>query len=508
MTDTKTSAPITGLGRLALWSYVDLVASTLFVLVSTSVLLRQLGAGAFGVVGLVATVAALVATLSNALTLATIRTAAREMATDDDAERADLRAELAVSHALYVATGAVAGLVMAVLALLLPVFIDADLSSASMVVTGLLFACATAIDLGSSSLLGVATGRSLYRALGIAAAVRAAVATAVLLVTVGPLGLPSAGVAQLASVVVGRAVLLGSARLHFHWLRLVPERPTRAALRAAGSSVGPLVMLSVGGQIIATADLVFLGAFVTAASIGLYRLGSLIPTVCVGVLYRAYDVALPSLSATRRVEDQEHATRLLTRVGGFVGGCGLAMLAFARTDIVLVFNGQASDLAADVLLLFAAIWATTVTAHGLGLLIIARGHQRRMMPFVIAEVALNVPLTVILIITVGTRGAAWATLITLGLSHLFFLPILARRELTHNLLRFLVFDAWSPVLIGAVLAGVVFVPFASLSPSLARLSAVVGATVAVALAVGAVLLRASGRREVLTLFRRSSFAAA
>ena len=70
----------------------------------------------------------------------------------------------------------------------------------------------------------------------------------------------------------------------------------------------PLLLLSVAGQLISATDLVVVGAVATAASVGLYRAGSVVPSQAIVLLFTGYDTVYPHLAGTTDHVGQEDAT--------------------------------------------------------------------------------------------------------------------------------------------------------------------------------------------------------
>ena len=152
-----------------------------------------------------------------------------------------------------------------------------------------------------------------------------------------------------------------------------------------------MLLLSLVGQVISGIDVVAIGVVVGASAAALYRVGSSVPGQAVGLIYRAFDVSCPRLSAGDEAW-QLRATTLLTRVACAGSGVAFAGLIALRGDIVHILTGGSNELAQLVLIILSLAWAANVPAHGFGLLAIARGRQSFFTPLVCVEAAASVAL--------------------------------------------------------------------------------------------------------------------
>lgn len=498
---------ISGLGRGIGWTYVQLGSTAAAGLVTAGLVLHELGPADFGVYALIVAASAFVKTLGLSLGRSVVRSAARQHSILDD-DRENARRELTTAHSVYVFVGCAAALLLAAFAFALPGFVGyAGGRRAAVVETTLLIGLSLGISLATSTLTGLATGRRDFRAPAIASASAAVVSVAAVLVLVGRVGLVSLGVAELLSVTVNTGLLWRWARRHAQWFRLRPHRVGPTQAKHVMWAAMPLVLLGVGGQLIATTDLFILGFSFSPAIVGLYRMGSLLPNQAIALLYQGYDVVLPALAGSDDRVVQEQTVAFMTRVSCFTGGVGLGTMALLRNDLVLLFNGHPSHLASSVLLLFCAIWLTTLVAHGVGLLLIARGRQRRFVWPALFEVLANGVGTLVLVHVVGAIGAAAATLVVLGITHVLVLPFIARRELSDSR-RILVVDGWLTVAGGIAVAAGAFLVVSWMPASAARILA--GGSVAGILGtvIGGLLLGADGRTRLGWLLRRNPTSAA
>jgi O-antigen/teichoic acid export membrane protein len=496
-----------GLGRGIGWTYVQLGSTAGASLVTAGMILRQLGPADFGVFALLVAASAFVKTLGLSLGRSMVRAASRQHSAVGD-EQDNARAELSTAHSVCAVIGAGAAVLLCSFGFALPSLVGYRGGQRTAVLaTGALMSLSLGASLATSTLIGLASGRRDFRAIALPAAAAGATGIGLVAILVRPLGLVSLGIAELAGTVVASAMLVRWARRNTPWFSLRPRRVASLDAKRVIWAALPLILLSVGGQVIATTDLFILGLSFAPAVVGLYRVGSMLPTQAVGVLYQGYDVVLPVLAGTNERTVQDRTVAFMTRVSCYVGGVVLAAIAFFRDDVVLLFNGHPSKVASSVLLVFCGIWMTTLVAHGIGLLLIARGRQRRFVWPALFEVVANAITTVVLIHVMGAIGAAVATLIVLGITHTLILPFIARDEMS-NSGRVLAVDGWLTVGVGIVVAGLAFLPLRAMAPSLGRLVLGSGGAGLLGAIIGAVLLGAAGRRELLSLLRREPVTAA
>ncbi len=499
---------VTGLGRGMVWRYTQAAAAAAASLFTAGYALRHLGAADYGIFALALSVSAFLALLDFGLSLTVVRAAAIEHAGGGTAQHHS-REDIWAAHAAYFALGGVAMAVVVGLAAFLPgLFPRSGSSPGEVRVTVLLVGMSVAVFLGTSAFNGMAYGRRNFAV--ITGAITAGAAANVLCVVLltPRLGLPSLAIGQLASVVVNRLILAAWLRRNVSWFRLRPSRPSWAGILRVSRSALPLLIVSIGGQFIATTDLVLLGFLTTAASVGLYRVGSVIPFQAVNVLYQGYDVVFPSLAATTDLRAQEDAARFLTRVAAYVAAIAFGVMAFLRNDIVALLVGHSSPLAANVLAIFCAVWLVNVSVHGLALLLIARGLQRLQARLVIVEIVVNLSLTVVMVETLGPVGGAIASLAAVLFSHWVLLPWKVDKELREPLGSTMLRDALLATAVGLAVAALPCAAVAPLSPSLPRM--LLGGLLAVVTAAvtGAALLRRQGRQRLIVMLRRTETATA
>ena len=260
-------------------------------------------------------------------------------------------------------------------------------------------------------------------------------------------------------------------------------------------------MLSVAGQVISATDLVVVGAVATAAAVGLYRAGSIVPTQVTSLLFIGYDTLYPHLAGTRDTDGQETATRFLTRIASFVAGAIFATVIVLRVDVVMVVTGRASTLGESVLVVFCGVWLANIPIHGLSLLLIARGRQKIFIWLVGVEATANLALTIIFAVAIGPIGAAYATLITILASNVIVFPYLVRHEVSSGVARRTVLEALAAVAIGGASAALATTLAFEFSAGWDRLLAGFAFAGGFSLGCGLVILRQRGRKILASMLR-------
>jgi O-antigen/teichoic acid export membrane protein len=205
-----------------------------------------------------------------------------------------------------------------------------------------------------------------------------------------------------------------------------------------------LTLLGGAAQLVNVTDVLSVRALASAAQVGVYRAGSQIPTVLVGLLYRGYDTLMPRLAAAT----EEDAATLVRRTApklAVVTGVTLGLLVGLRAPLVRLVLGHSNHDTETVLWLFAAVWIANSGVHPAALLLIARRRQQQIVRLVLAEYLANLVLTIALVPAFGAVGSAVATLITLAVSNLVVLPIvLANNHSTLPIARHLALDCLVP----------------------------------------------------------------
>ena len=485
-----------GLARDAAWSYLPLATSLLCSTFIIAMGFRYLPDRQMGVYAIATSTMTLLAVVDPAIALGMSRNVARLAAGRGNAE--EQRRFIASGHSVLVALGVGVIILGICTAVIVRIFAPAQLSTQVGVLLGLLvitFAVQIATALISATLMGYSD----YFGIAVGGTVTGATTLTVVALTLPQLGLVGFGLGALTGLLAGRGFLLWRFRRIPLRPSIRPRWPSRHDLRALSAFVVPMLLLSLAGQLISWIDVVAIGAIVGASAAALYRIGSSIPGQAVGLIYRAFDVSFPRLSAGDE-EWQLRATTLLTRVACAGSGVAFAGLIALREDVVRVLTGGSNELAQLVLIILSLTWAANVPAHGLGLLAIARGRQSFFTPLVCAEAAANVALTILLVRLWGAPGAAWATLMTLAVSNLLILPMILRR-VVHGSMSIVLGHGLLPLLLSGVPAALIFELTTREVAGLPRIMLIVLMTCLLAAATALVAAGTGGRRVLVSSFR-------
>jgi len=408
------------LAHHAAWNYCALVFQLGGSLALVALAFRQLPASDVGIFALTSVTVGLVQILDPAAGFVMSRVVAeRDIGrTDNDRVVAELRAGL---RAVACALGGIAA-VGVTLAWLLRV--PGAEGGRLVMIAGV--ALATCLQLATASLPAIAVGIGDYRALCGSSAVTAVATLACAWVLLPKMGIATLGIALLAGQVLGRGllhILLGGQA------RSIPAASPspKAALAVLWSRSGSIYLSTLAAQLLSVSDLWTVGALRGTESTAAYRGGSMIPTQASALFYRVYDVLYPRLPRIVEHQRQERAIALATRTFCAAAGCMFTALFLERVPLTHLLVGRTDLLTVRVFALFCAIWLVNVPVHGLALLLISRGQNRVMTPVVLAEAAINIVVSIALVVLIGPIGAAVGTLATMAVSNLVVMPWVARK---------------------------------------------------------------------------------
>jgi O-antigen/teichoic acid export membrane protein len=385
---------------------------------SAALLTRYLGVRAYGTFSLLAVLLVLPVTVLNG-SLDTL--AVRRLSADDEATaffRNVLGLKLAAAGAFAVLATAVA----AAAPLGSPIRIAAALVGVSIVASGL-----------QGTLLTVEQARQRFRIpvlVDIGGRAFALLAIGVLVIAPRPAD-PSMRVA----LVIG-----AGACASLFWLGVILVRWSRRhALRVAANrrvwrglarGAGPLALISLLGLVNYRLDVVVLGALAGTRDVGIYAVATRFVDGALPLASFFVAASFPVLSATA-AHSPEHRQRQARRAAEFlvlasvpltVGGC-----VFAPQLIHIVAGSAYASAALPLRLLLASLPLSYLSTF-MVFMLIAADRQRRIVPVVIASIALNLVLNVALIPSYGAVGPAVATLAS-ELMGAIALVVIVRRTL-------------------------------------------------------------------------------
>jgi O-antigen/teichoic acid export membrane protein len=490
------------MGRGIAWRYASQAISAAGGLFLVGFAFRKLGASTYGAYALVVTVVGLLGTVDYGFSMSVVRATARDNPSFSVQETTQARRDVQVANSAYGVMGVIAFLITVVS---VPVLVAVKTRNVggtyALPVTVGLVGLSVGLSLATSAYTGLPTGRQQFHVPAIAGILGVIANIAVVVPTLGMLGLPSLGLGLLANALVNAAFPAVWLKMREPWFHLLPGRARWTEVRRVGSFAIPLLVISVYGQVIAATDLVVVGAVATAAAVAFYKVGNLAPGQAASWLFTGYDTVFPSLASTQDERGQEAATLFLTRIASYVAGSSFCATMLLRADVVTVIVGHQSILAEEVLLVFCGVSLINIPVHGLLLLLIARGRQGVFIPLVAAEAIANLVLTVVFAIVIGPIGAALATLVTIIVTIVIVLPILVRKEFGSMTPWRIAGDGFACAGIGGAVAAAAILPVLVLGVGWTRLAAGLGVAGAASILVGFLLLRSGGREMLLTMFK-------
>ncbi len=500
--DGPQALQITGLGSNASWLYLNAAVAAVGGLFLIGFSFRHLGAFTYGLYALAATVLGIFTTIDFGLKLLVMRATARDSASFSEDARRQARGDVQAAHSSYAVWGLAVLVVTGAAVVLIATRRDPAEAGKNVPVMVLLVGLSIALNLATSVFAGIPAGRRQFQVPAIGGIAGTAVGIAITVATIGHLQLVSLGAGVLANVLVAQGYCAWWVRVHERWFHLLPRRVAWADIRRVASFAVPLLVLSVAGQVISATDLIVVGAVASAAAVGLYRAGSIVPSQAIILLFTGYDSIFPHLAGTSDLDGQESATTFLTRIASYVAGALFSALIVLRLDVVTAVTGHSSALAESVLVVFCCIWLANVPIHGLSLLLIARGRQNIFVWLMVAEATANIALTIVLAIEIGPIGAAYATLFTIVLSDLVLLPILIRDEFSKGMVRNTVLEGLAAIAAGGATAAIATIPVLWFPPGWVQLSVGLVLGGGFSCAAGLALLRRSGRSSLYLMLRR------
>lgn len=414
---------------LGAWNAASWLGASALAFATSTIVVRRLGHADFGIWATLAAFRGFLLFVDGGLALGVSRDVALLRS-----EGVAARQRLGAATALFVALGAIAfaiGLVCAPLpgALLgLRGALAAEARGATLWV-----GTEAAMALASAPVFGLLRGRERFDVLALVSGAQAVVGTALLLLAparwgVGGVAAILAGL-RLCSTVAAWLALDQSDRQLLHW-----SASSGTSLRRVLRFAAPLWVVAAATQVGLGTDVPIVGGFHGPVPAGDYALGSALPLMGIGLLFALLDAYFPRL--TSAVGDAtERLVQAMVLAGCLLAGLGLGTIALQASDLLSVWVGTAPVLGRRVAAIYSVTWAFNVPVHVLVLVAIARAEHRMTAPFVVAEAAANLLVSVILA-PVLPEGPALGTLATLFVCNVLVLPVLILRRLG---------IAWRPV---------------------------------------------------------------
>jgi O-antigen/teichoic acid export membrane protein len=423
---------------------VGLIASV-FVL---SFSIRRLGPRDYGAVVAITSAVTILTLFSGAIRYAVVRSGARftDLSTKgstmlDPEERAAVRA----AHALFIAAAVVIFLLTVGLGWLIPLDLHLHGQLALQVyIASLIFVASAAIGFAFTAYAGVLTGREQFGRLAQIALVGLAVQVVGTVLLAGPLKIIGLALAALISSAVQQVAIYALGRRRVPWLNLVPRRPPRSVAVTVLRYAAGLAVLSATSTICSASDAFIIGAVSGGAAVTTFRIGSIVPTNLVTLLYRTFAVLFPRLARSQSPREQEEAVGWTGCVVGWSTGVAFACLGLLGADIVRLLLGRPDWRAEEVLWISAAALAVDASYHGVVQVVFARGEQGFLAKYSWIELTFNLAATYIFVRLQGPVGSAWALAATIVVTDIVGFPFIMRGHwgspagrfvLTHGVLQ-------------------------------------------------------------------------
>ncbi|MEO6456994.1 MAG: flippase [Chloroflexia bacterium] len=236
-------------------------------------------------------------------------------------------------------------------------------------------------------------------------------------------------------------------------LRLSPRFSSRATLGRIGSYSLWLFLLDTAKRIFYNADAVLIAAFLPVSKVTAYNLGF---KPASAVSYFSGPLVSVFLPAASELEARKDTARLQSL---FITGTRVAvaltlppvlwLLAFGR-QAMEVWVGPGHEDALPVMYLFLGVFLVSAVQNPAGVILKGIGQVRAFSLVVMAEYAVNIAISLLLIPRLGVVGAVLGTLIPAVVADLVVIPWLACRELGVDYPRFIIRTMVGPLVAAAL----------------------------------------------------------
>jgi O-antigen/teichoic acid export membrane protein len=404
-----------------------IIVPGLYAVVLASYLQRTLGPGAFAVWAAALAVIGWLALLDVGLSATTARATARAIAGDDAAV-----GQVRAAYAAYAALGILAIALGAVVATAIPAFLGLrDEAARDAWLVGALLALDLGVVVATAGWMGTLRGSRRFRSMLVVNVVQVAVAGALLVVLLPPLGLVGAAAAQPIGRICARAFAAALLSRTLGWFAARPRWPGWPAVRTLTTFSLPVLAMQASAQLGVGTDVLIVGAATGATTAGLYAAGAQLSRYVGFFLFPALGVLLPSFS-TAYFERPETIRLLLPRavvLAGLVGGAVYGSMALEARPLLELWAGHAAELSVGVLVLYAAAWTIVTPTHAMTLMVVAGGRHAAIGAIVLAEALVNLALSIVLVSAIGPIGAAVSSFVVILIDDVLIIPAATARLL-------------------------------------------------------------------------------
>ena len=497
---------LSGVGRSFVWTTLKTIASLLGSAALVGYNVRILGPTAYGSVATITAWMGLLTVMAGALRYAVVRVAAVRGDHDEGGDaQATSREAISASHSAFVSGAMIIAVAGIAFGWCVPVDLGLHGSQLTHVYFAtMLFILGAAVAVATSAFAGVLVARESFGLIAVITLAAFGVQVALTLALVRPLHVIGIGIAAVGGGLAQAAAYYIFGHRCAPWLALTPRRIDRQALFPVLRYAGGVAVLWLASVVEASSDPFVIGALRGGEAVTIFRIGSMVPTSVVALLYFAFGVLFPRLARTPSAAEQEEGVAWTGRVVGWVSGLAFGGLVLLGSDAVRLFLGRSDEQAVTVLVICSCALCLDVCFHGVEQVLLARGEQSVLARYMAVDLVVNLGATVIGVILFGPVGSAIALAATIGIRDLIAFPLIMRGRWLSPAGRFV----WRNGAVQSMVAGVILVgsgyPIVRSTTGVPLHVLCVG-TLAVAILVGSVVaVGAAERRRLMSVMGRGT----
>lgn len=414
----------------ALANYLSAFASLLLAVLVTPIMVRGLGKDAYGVWGLATSTVLYFDLLKFGFGRATVKYVAAAKATGDVE---GLRKAVATATWSLMVPGAFVLLMSPVLGFLFPVIFDVPQDLVTPAIVIVILSCVDmALAIPSDTFGGTLIGLQRYDLLNltlIGTAVAQAAAWTVVIALGG--GLIAIGIATLAFSLVGQASRYVMARRLTRTELLRPSFFERALVKPLLSMSGWIAVNDISDTVIARIDAVVVGIIGGVGQAAVYLVGQKLSQLAARFTSPVSALFYPHASELHAIDDREALRATVftgTRISIAVAAPLMLVLAVLAEPALEAWVGPGFSGAAPVVIFLSATLVVSMFAKTVIYVLRGMGDVRVPALFAMSEALVNLPLSIVLGLSMGYKGVALATLIATTASQIgLMLPYGCRR---------------------------------------------------------------------------------
>ena len=269
-----------------------------------------------------------------------------------------------------------------------------------------------------------------------------------------------------------------------------------------------MFVLAAGGQIILNTDNIVIAKFLGLTLVASYAIAFRVNQVAVSFIYRLADTFFPFYAELHAQGDREKLRLYLFESSQFSAVIAFFMflfMVFWGKPIISLWLGQENFIGRPVFFLLALIVLMGSLVHLPAVVLQGMGKLGSVVGFNLAEAAINLGLSLLLVVRFGVLGVALGTVIAMALTSLWYVPYLACRETQSSFRTYLFSTVVGPACLAALTA-VVIALLESVINSSTPLNVLFKAFIALAFYLSIFLrIGLSAQRRAFYLDRFSSF---